>query len=162
MYQYEIESYKQDIIKKGGFDGVNVNGSFSGIQILGVRKIQDSRGLHCVFVDLESYRGNDFYCVLNSSLRYSFNKPNNEVGCHCDIYGDNNSLRIFGSNPLLYSQTLGGLSFSHKIYGHSSYYVYAVKTNSQVVNPIQPDNKAVWLIGEIEQRLKELKEFVNL
>jgi hypothetical protein len=53
-----------------------------------------------------------------------------------------------------------GLTFNHTNAGHSSYYIYAVKTSSQVLPPT-PDNKAIWLIGEIEQRLKELKEIVK-
>lgn len=160
MYQYEIDSYKQDIIKNGGFDGVNVSGSFSGIQILGVRKIENSRGMHCAFVDLETYRGNDYYCVVNSATRFGFSKPENEVAAHCDIYGDNNSLRIFGSNPLLYSQTIGGLSYSHKIYGHSSYYIYAVKTNSQGVTP-PVIGEAQKTIAEIETLFQKLKGLVK-
>ena len=163
MYQYEIMSLKDDIIKNQPFEACKIlNPDFSGIQILGVKKVPVSRGMHCVFIDLENYRGNDYFVLLNGSLRYSFNKPLTEVGAHVDIYGDTNTIRIFGSNPSEYSQQIGGLSFNHTNAGHSSTYIYAVKTNNQIVTPPPPqDNKALWLIGEIEQRLKELKEIVK-
>lgn len=161
MYQYEIMSLKDDIQKNQPFEACTIlNPDHSGIKILGVKKVPVSRGLHCVFIDLENYRGNDYFVLLNGSLRYSFSKPLSEVGCHVDIYGNDNSIRIFGSNPKEYSQLIGGLTFNHTNAGHSSYYIYAVKTSSQVLPP-KPDNKALWLIGEIQQRLKELKEIVE-
>lgn len=161
MYQNEIAPLKQNILEVQPFEACTIlNPEFSGIKILGVKKVPVARGLNCVFIDLENYRGNDYFVLLNGSLRYSFSKPVNEVGCHVDIYGNDNSIRIFGSNPKEYSQLIGDLTFNHTNAGHSSYYIYAVKTSSQVLPP-KPDNKALWLIGEIQQRLKELKEIVE-
>ena len=162
MYQSQIAGLKQDIITQGGFEACKVTGDFSGIRILGVRKLPNNinQGRHHLFIDLESYRGNEYFCLLNGNLRYSFNKPSNEVGCHIDFYGNDNTLKILGSKPNENSQLLTGLTFSHTQYGHSSYYIYAVKASGQETLPT-PDNKAIWLIGEIEQRLKELKEIVK-
>lgn len=161
MYQSQIAGLKEDIIKNGGFEGCQESGSFSGIQILGVRKLPNNinQGRHHLFVDLQDYRGSDFYCVLNSTLHYSFTKPVNEVGCHIDIYGEENSLRLFGSDSLSYSQTLSRLSFAHTSYGHSSYYVYAIKTNNQVVTPTVI-SEALKTIEQIEELLKHLKGLV--
>lgn len=162
MYQSQISGLKEDIIKNGGFEGCQESGSFSGIQILGVRKLPNNinQGRHHLFVDLQDYRGSDFYCVLNSALRYSFTKPVNEVGCHIDFYGEENSLRLFGSDSLSYSQTLSRLSFAHTVYGHSSYYVYAVKSNSQVVTPpvISEPQK---MLAELEILIQKLKGLVK-
>jgi hypothetical protein len=75
MYQYEIMSLKDDIQKNQPFELRTIlNPDYSGIKILGVKKVPVSRGLHCVFIDLENYRGNDYFVLLNGSLRYSFSK----------------------------------------------------------------------------------------
>ena len=163
MYQAQVGGMKQDILLNGGFEGCTVSGETVGIQLVGIRKIPNliNQGRHHLFIDLEDYRGNDYFCLLNSTLRYGFNKPPNEVGCHIDFYGTENSLRIYGSLPSVFSQLITGLSFAHTQYGHSSYYIYAKLGKGQTVPPPKPDNKALWLIGEIEQRLKELKEIIK-
>ena len=158
MYQSEVESLRLDIIKNQPFEACTViNPEYSGIKILGVKKVPNSRGMHCVFVDLETYRGNDYFVLLNGSLRYGFNKPINEVAAHVDIYGNDNQIRIVGSKANEYSQLIGGLDFNHTNAGHSSYYVYAIKTNSQVVAPV---NEALKTIEQIEELLKHLKGLV--
>lgn len=158
MYQSEVENLRLDIIKNQPFEACTLlNPEYSGIKILGVKKIPNSRGMHCVFVDLETYRGNDYFVLLNGSLRYTFNKPLNEVAAHVDIYGSDNSIRIFGYKDNEYSQLIGGLDFNHTNAGHSSYYVYAIKTNSQIVTPV---NEVLQTIQQIEELLKHLKGLV--
>lgn len=159
MYQNEILDLKNDIIKNGGFEGCIVsNNSFSGIRILGVRKIKNSRGLHCIFIDLEDFRGLGYWVETGSNKAYFFSKPLDQVGCHIDIYGDDNSITIMSdSAPEEYSQTISGLSANHSSYGHSSTYIYAIKTNSQIVPPV---NEAMKTIEQIEDLLKHLKGLV--
>lgn len=163
MYQSQIAGLKQDIIQNGGFEGCQVSGDYNGIQIKGVRKIPDSinQGRHCCFVDLENYRGAEYFCLLNNSLRYGFTKPINEVAAHVDIYGSSNSLRLIGSNqPNVFSQKLSGLSANHTVYGHSSFYIYAIKsaTNQQ---PEPSVNEATKTIEQIEELLNKLKGLVK-
>lgn len=161
MYQSEITGLKADIIYNRPFEACKIiNPDFSGIQILGVKKVPNSRGMHCVFVDLETYRGNDYFVLLNDSLRYTFNKPLNEVAAHVDIYGSNNTIKILGSKANEFSQVIGGLDFSHTHAGHSSYLVYAVFTNSTDVNTPKP-NEGLILISEIEERLNKLKGLIK-
>lgn len=158
MYQSEVENLRLDIIKNQPFEACKIiNPDFSGIQILGVKKVPNSRGMHCVFVDLETYRGNDYFVLLNGSLRHTFNKPVNEVAAHVAIYGNDNQIRILGSKANEYSQLIGGLSFNHTEAGHSSTYIYAIKTNSQIVPPV---NEAMKTIEQIEDLLKHLKGLV--
>lgn len=161
MYQSEIIGLYQDILKNKPFEACKIiNPDFNGIQILGVKRVPNSRGLHCVFVDLETYRGQNYYVLLNGTLHYSFNKPDNEVGCHVDIYGNENSIRIFGSNPNEYSQLIGGLTYSHTQPGHSSYYIYAIKTATSQ-QPQPPINEAIKTIEQIEDLLNKLKGLVK-
>lgn len=158
MYQSQISRLKEDIVARQAFEGCFVrNHNFSGIQILGVRKVPSdiNQGRHHLFIDLEDYRGMQYYCLLNGTLRYNFSKPLNEVACHIDIYGTNNSLQILGNGG--FSQVIEGLSNSHTQYGHSSYYIYAVRT-SDVVLPVESEQKR--LIREIEERFKRLKEII--
>ena len=161
MYQSEIWRLKEDIKNVPGiFEACKVaNPTFNGIQIVGVRKVPNSRGLHCAFIDLEDYRGNDFTVLLNGSNRFNFTKPVSEVGCHVDLWSTDNKIQIF-SNKGEYSQLIEGLSFAHTVYGHSSYYVYAVRTNISVVPPVV-ESEALKLIREIEERTKRLKELVK-
>lgn len=161
MYQSEIWRLKDDIkTVPNVFEASQVlDSTFKGIQILGVRKIPNARGLHCVFVDLEDYRGTDYVTLLNGSTWYGFTKPKDEVACHVDIYSTDNRIQIF-SNDGRYSQLIGGLSFAHTIYGHSSYYVYA-KFSNQIVTPQPTESEAFKLIREIEDRTKRLKELVK-
>jgi hypothetical protein len=164
MYQAQIAGLKQDIIKNDGFEACQVSGDWSGIKILGVRKLpnQINQGRHHLFVDLGNYRGDDYFCLLNGSIRYSFNKPENEVGCHVDFYGSSNTLKIVGSKPNEYSQTLSGLTFAHTEYGHSSYYILAIKSIDYITTPpLLNPNRQLILIDEIEQRLNELKGLVK-
>ena len=162
MYQSQIAGLKQDIIKNGGFEACKVLGSFSGIEIKGVRKLPESinQGRHHLFIDLEDYRGLDYWLELNEQYPFYFNKPKNEVASHIDIYGSANSIRIFGtSKPEIYSQTLTELNANHSLYGHSSYYIYAVKTN--VIPELPPiENEALKTIEQIEELLKHLKGLV--
>jgi len=160
MYQSQIAELKQDIIENGGFETCKVLGSFSGIEIKGVRKLPENinQGRHHLFIDLEDYRGLDYWIQLNNKLPFYFNKPKNEVASHIDIYGSGNSLRIFGTGkPETYSQTLTELNANHTAYGHSSYYIYAIKTTSQIVTPV---NEALQTIQQIEELLKHLKGLV--
>lgn len=160
MYQSEVFDLYRDIIQNKPFESCKIlNPEYSGIQILGVKKVPNSRGLHCVFVDLENYRGDDYFVLLNGSLRYGFNKPVNEVAAHVDIYGNDNTIRILGKNPSEYSQWIGGLTFNHTNAGHSSYYIYAVKTSDQVEIPAS--NEAIQTIEQIEELLKKLKGLVK-
>ena len=160
MYQSEIWRLKEDIQNIQGFEACKVmDGSFSGIQILGVRKIPNARGLHCVFVDLENYRGTDNWVVLNNQQNFTFNKPANEVASHVDIYSTDNQIQI-RSKDGKFSQKITGLSFAHTVYGHSSYYVYAKFTNDVII-PQPTESEAQKLLREIEERTKRLKELVK-
>lgn len=162
MYQSQIAGLKQDIIRNGGFESCKVSGSFSGIEIKGVRKVPESinQGRHHLFVDLEDYRGLDYWLELNGSKPFYFNKPVNEAACHIDIYGENNTLKIIGKNETVYSQLITGLSSHHTSYGHSSYYIYAIKTN--VIPELPPvDNEALKTIEQIEELLKKLKGLIQ-
>lgn len=162
MYQSQIAGLKLDIIRNGGFEGCQVSPTFKGIQIAGVRKVPESinQGRHCVFVDLEDFRGLDYWVETGNNKAYYFSKPLNEVAAHVDIYGDNNKITIMsGSTPEEYSQTISGLSANHTSYGHSSYLVYAVFTNSTDVSTSKP-NEALQTIERIEDLLKHLKGLV--
>lgn len=159
MYQTEVKSLRDDIIKNKPFEAcVTLDSRTSGIIILGVKKVPNSRGLHCVFVDLEEYRGNEYYCFLNSQFRFNFTKPGNEVGCHLPMGGGSYTLQL-KSEKGDYSQIIGGLNFNHTNAGHSSYYVYAIKSISRI-DPIPVDSEAKRLIKEIETNLNRLKEII--
>lgn len=162
MYQSEIRKLKEDIkLLPGKFEACTVlNSSFNGIEILGVRKVPNSRGLHCVFVDLEDYRGSEYVTLLNGSNWFGFTKPKDEVACHVDIYSTDNRIQLFG-NDGQYSQVIGGLTFAHTQYGHSSSYIYAkfVKDNV-IVSPPEP-SEAIKLITEIEQQFQKLKGLIK-
>ncbi len=162
MYQSQIAGLKLDIIRNGGFEGCQVSPTFKGIQIVGVRKVPESinQGRHCVFIDLEDFRGLDYWVETGNNKAYYFSKPLNEVAVHVDIYGDNNKITIMSNDsPEQYSQTISWLSANHSLYGHSSYYIYAVKTN--VIPELPPiENEALKTIEQIEELLKHLKGLV--
>jgi len=163
MYQHQINQLKQAIIMRGGFEGCFLkNEAFSGIKILGCRKLPNSinQGRHHIFCDLEDFRGNQYQGIVNGALRYDFTKPTNEVGIQADIWSTNNTFQIIGKDGT-FSQVLEGISYSHTEWGHSSVYIYAVRTNANVITPQPTESEALKLIREIEERTKRLKEIVK-
>lgn len=163
MYQSQIAGLKQDIINNGGFEGCQVMTGGKGINIKGVRKLHDSinQGRHHLFVDLENYRGLDYYCRLNNKANYFFGKPANEVGCHIDMYGAENTLSIHKTSSNESSQLITGLTFAHTQYGHSSYYIYAERVAASTPDtPSTMPSEALKTIEQIEELLKHLKGLV--
>jgi hypothetical protein len=161
MYQNQTEGLKASIIKDGGFDGSVVeNGKFSGIQIVGVRKVPRAMNgnNHHVYVDLEEYRGSKYKVYLNQALYFLFEKPLNENGCNAPLWSTNNSIQIVG-NDGKFSQVISNLSYAWDVWGHSSWYVYAKFTSDVIVNP-PSETETQKLIREIEERFKRLKEIL--
>ena len=109
---------------------------------------------HHIFVDLDSYRGEDYY-VQNVNKNYYFTKPTDETGTDVPIWGEYNKIQIVGNNGK-YSQQLERLTAHHTIYGHSSYLVLATLEN-EVTQPVEPTKLKQDLIA-LRQRLSEIIE----
>lgn len=161
MYQSQVKELKEQILKSPIFD-CKLTGDSNGIKIIGVVKLsnQINQNNHHVYIDLDNFRGIKYFAVTNlAEMTYSFDKPDNEVGCSIDIYNDNVSVRILGKDGK-YSQLVEGLSAHHTIYGHSSYYILAT-LESEVTQPTEPISHLKQELINLRQRLTEIIEEIG-
>ena len=142
MYTSQTQDLKNSILNNNNFEScIVINPSFKGVKLLGSRRVPQSINAsnHHIYVDLESYRGNDIW-LESDGKKYFFDKPYNENGVNIPLWNSQTGFQI-KTNDGRYSQVIGNVDLNHTLAGHSSVYFYASFFNEETLPdpPIEPE-----------------------